>query len=141
MEGAMNELWRALEDLKRFGTNEDWRAIFAKHRVREIYVAYIASNAWKYKRETRKNLDNYRCNKCPRVNDLNVHHITYERLGDELMEDLITLCGHCHHTHHGLERSIETKVTQAVFSTKRGSVLTRLRERMETVNQTSQQVE
>ena len=129
----MNELWRGLDELKRYGSNEDWRGVFARlpRRVPEVYQAYIGSNAWKHKREHRKNLDCYKCNQCPRVNNLTVHHITYERLGDELMEDLITLCGHCHHTHHGLDRSIETQFTQALFSTKRGGVLTRLRERIE----------
>lgn len=127
----MNELWRALEDLKKFGENADWRNIFSRFRKHEIYMAYLDSNAWKHKREERKLLDNYRCNQCPRVNNLTVHHLSYARLGDELMEDLITLCDHCHHTHHGLERSLETQATQAIFSTKRGSVLTKIKSQME----------
>lgn len=41
--------------------------------------------------------DNHKCQTCLSVEDLEVHHKTYERLGDELPEDLITLCRECHH--------------------------------------------
>lgn len=32
-----------------------------------------------------------------RIRKINVHHVTYERLGDEnVLTDLCTLCGSCH---------------------------------------------
>lgn len=34
-----------------------------------------------------------------------VHHLTYERLGAELDDDLVAACEQCHRTMHGLERS------------------------------------
>lgn len=33
--------------------------------------------------------------------DLDVHHLTYERLGNELPEDLVVLCARCHALRHG----------------------------------------
>ena len=32
---------------------------------------------------------------------LNVHHRSYDRLGEELPSDLMVLCRECHSTHHG----------------------------------------
>lgn len=42
----------------------------------------------------------YRCEECGSGSDLEVHHLTYERLGCELPEDLRVLCRRCHETAH-----------------------------------------
>ena len=34
------------------------------------------------------------------TDNLEVHHRTYERLGEELASDLTVLCNRCHHVHH-----------------------------------------
>jgi restriction endonuclease Mrr len=46
------------------------------------------------------------------TDDLEVHHRTYERLGDELAADLVVLCRTCHrlhHAEHGRPRRAATK--------------------------------
>lgn len=61
------------------------------------YETYINSTKWAEKRSSRLELDLYRCQTCLSTEDLEVHHRTYERLGDEIVEsDLITLCRECH---------------------------------------------
>lgn len=41
--------------------------------------------------------DGRKCRLCgDRSNNLEVHHLTYERFTRELQEDLITLCHSCH---------------------------------------------
>lgn len=35
---------------------------------------------------------------------LHVHHLTYERLGEELLEDLQLICRPCHEKEHGHDR-------------------------------------
>jgi len=66
------------------------------------YNIYINSPAWKYSaaRLAAITRDNRECSMCSDKNSLEVHHTTYERLGNELITDLITLCKDCHiHTH------------------------------------------
>lgn len=67
---------------------------------RRQYELYQKSPEWKATRERRKRMDNFTCQKCGAHELLQVHHLTYEHLGNELMEDLITLCRDCHHKEH-----------------------------------------
>ena len=63
------------------------------------YEDYLRSPAWRHKRERRLKLDGYTCQQCGKTSmdyRLEVHHLTYERLGHERMEDLLTLCILCH---------------------------------------------
>jgi len=66
------------------------------------YQAYLNSNEWQ---ETRRRIferDNFRCVKCGESKNLQVHHITYENLGEEKDADLVTLCDKCHKSTHEL---------------------------------------
>lgn len=45
--------------------------------------------------------DGWRCQRCGRLNELQVHHINPRaRLGDDAEQNLITLCVHCHQDVH-----------------------------------------
>lgn len=68
------------------------------------YDEYLNGDIWKRKREQRLAIDKYRCSNCGTAKNLHVHHVTYEHLGDEPMEDLITLCQRCHELIHRMER-------------------------------------
>lgn len=59
---------------------------------------YYNSEKWAMKRNDRLKLDGFKCAKCGFTRALEVHHINYERFGDEdVSRDLITLCKKCHH--------------------------------------------
>jgi len=60
------------------------------------YEDYIVSKEWEAKRKERIKRDHYQCAMCGTAKNLQVHHITYERLGHEELDDLITLCKDCH---------------------------------------------
>lgn len=92
------------------------------------YQEYIVSNAWKAKRvsilEKRQ-----RCQRCGLLRnlckffygrDLNLHHLTYERLGHELDSDIQVLCVACHEIveHFILEEKNSTKRTFMGFPVK-----------------------
>lgn len=62
----------------------------------DFYTTYMASEKWRDKRSLILKRDSDRCQTCLSTDDLEVHHKTYERLGDEALEDLITLCHECH---------------------------------------------
>ncbi len=62
----------------------------------DFYTSYMASEKWRDKRSLILKRDGDRCQTCLSTEDLEVHHKTYVNLGDELPEDLITLCHECH---------------------------------------------
>lgn len=65
------------------------------------YNEYLKSNWWRTVREQRLRLDLYLCALCKSKYKLHVHHITYERIGEEnVFTDLITLCEKCHNAEH-----------------------------------------
>jgi len=70
------------------------------------YARYIASAAWNRKREERRAIDKSRCRTCGVSENLQCHHVTYKRFGDEDVErDLITLCAECHFVITGVIRN------------------------------------
>lgn len=66
----------------------------------DLYARHISSHAWACKRDERLAIDGNKCQTCLHDGSLwrlEVHHKTYERLGDEnVLRDLITLCVSCH---------------------------------------------
>jgi len=62
-----------------------------------LYKAYINSAPWQIKKWERAKLDRFICQGCGAEDwPLDCHHLTYERLGEEEMDDLVTLCRSCH---------------------------------------------
>lgn len=71
-------------------------------RLRSMpYSEYLATDHWKSLRRKRLRLSNSHCELCFKKDSLDVHHKTYERRGEEEMNDLIVLCRECHSTFHG----------------------------------------
>jgi hypothetical protein len=68
------------------------------------YDAYLASTTWEQKRQVVLARDGHKCAGCRDESNLHVHHCTYERFGNELLTDLITLCQACHKAVHELHR-------------------------------------
>jgi len=61
-----------------------------------FYSGYIKSSAWYAKRDLKMRKSGYKCWWCGTSYNLEVHHLTYERLGRERLSDLMVLC----HKHH-----------------------------------------
>ena len=79
------------------------------------YKEYINSPKWVFKRaeflksnlvQKASDVNNriiYKCGICQRFTRFaEVHHITYQNLGEELLSDLMCLCTVCHHKVHEL---------------------------------------
>ena len=64
------------------------------------YQVYLRSPQWKEKRELVMSRDNSTCQHCKNVPATEVHHLTYENLFKEPLEDLISLCSSCHALEH-----------------------------------------
>lgn len=69
------------------------------------YVAYLKSPEWLAKRRLLTRQYGSRCTCCDSIptsgNPLDLHHLTYERLGNERLEDLTVVCRKCHDLIHG----------------------------------------
>ena len=66
--------------------------------ITQEYIDYLKSDTWQRLRSQRLKIDNYKCQRCGRPFDLQVHHLFYPtELGTENpYRDLITLCDTCH---------------------------------------------
>jgi len=96
-------------------TKADWsaRSKVQADEMRKAYGSYIASDQWKEKRAAVIERANGRCEKCKKVEAEQVHHMTYERLGDEMLVDLIALCGPCHMAMHDIVHNIPPGIAPA----------------------------
>jgi len=83
-------------DLMEFGVyTEVGEPDFYELKTGMWYDHYLRSEQWQQKRQAILERDGH-CVKCFRERSLVVHHLTYKRVGNELLEDLITLCRQCH---------------------------------------------
>lgn len=64
------------------------------------YEAYLASLQWQAKRAEYAASDLPQLCRCCGDTNYLLHHLTYENLGAELLEDFLALCHKCHHRLH-----------------------------------------
>lgn len=77
------------------------------------YYAHLMSQRWRDTREIKLEQTDGRCEKCgKRKQHMNVHHLTYENVYNERLEDLQVLCRRCHKDEHGIDRKekVENKL-------------------------------
>lgn len=67
---------------------------------RRMYEGYLESDEWAARRAFVLKRDRYLCQGCLECEATEVHHLTYERLFDELLCDLVSLCRDCHRKCH-----------------------------------------
>lgn len=76
-------------------------------RYMGTYQQYLHSPYWRAIRRRALIVAAWRCQRCGRGQRddvrLEVHHLTYDRLGCEQPEDLEALCDDCHGAEHGIE--------------------------------------
>lgn len=64
------------------------------------YLKYLRSPEWKAKRKLALERDNHKCQKCKIKTAEQVHHLTYDNLENEKLEDLMSVCRECHEKIH-----------------------------------------
>lgn len=67
---------------------------------RPKYHEYITSAAWFARREQLFERRGKKCERCGSLNDIQVHHLNYKRVGRERDSDLEVLCRGCHQNEH-----------------------------------------
>jgi len=82
------------------------REEFKKREIERLksmtYYEYLATEHWQQMRKKAFKHYGKKCKYCGCGNDLNVHHVTYERRGDERLEDLEIVCQDCHKRIHNI---------------------------------------
>jgi 5-methylcytosine-specific restriction endonuclease McrA len=91
-----------------------------------FYNKYITGPRWAAKREAWFNAFGKWCRACKTTyGPIQLHHMTYDRLGRERMSDLVALCNKCHREVEALYRRSgrvdRTAITLAYIKAKRKS--------------------
>ena len=96
----------------------------------DFYHEYLASERWRQRRNRALRLALYRCATCGARRGLEVHHTTYERLGDELDADLQVLCRGCHLGWHRQQIAgrLHLRIVRLVINEMPGATTTDLME-------------
>lgn len=79
------------------------RCYFRRINCTAYTEQYLNSTHWKIKRHQAIQRAGGECENCGASYDLVVHHLTYERLGQEEDDDLEVLCRECHRMVHEQE--------------------------------------
>jgi hypothetical protein len=64
--------------------------------TRAEYQRYLASREWAVLKEQVRQRSRGLCERCARRPYEQTHHVTYERIGAEHLDDLLGVCGLCH---------------------------------------------
>lgn len=75
----------------------------AKRLRKRNYGLYLQSEEWREKREHVLRRDKRECQLCGEL-ARHVHHLTYERIYNEPLYDLVSLCASCHDMIHLLDK-------------------------------------
>ena|SRR5215471_5608984 len=95
-------------------------ALIKDKQRREKYQEYLESDRWKEKRRDVFASQGRFCAKCGETQEqLHIHHLTYERFGNERIEDLQVLCKSCHLKHHKIQRQPQRLSKKIVFKKKK----------------------
>jgi 5-methylcytosine-specific restriction endonuclease McrA len=97
-------------------------------KSREEYNAYIKSFKWKKKKIEFYQQYKRKCQGCGKVNDIHVHHRSYEHFGNEFLHELRAVCSKCHKKIHDFEYkgySLEEATDKVCGTTLREIVVSR----------------
>lgn len=64
------------------------------------YNEYLTTEKWRDKRRRVLERDDYMCQACLKRHATDVHHLTYERVFNEPLFDLVSVCTPCHEELH-----------------------------------------
>lgn len=78
------------------------------------YREYMHSDAWQRRRRRALVRAGYTCQHCGADRNLEVHHLTYARLGKERPADLLVLCHACHAAEHARTKPRRDPLTAIV---------------------------
>lgn len=64
------------------------------------YPDYLRTQEWQQTRRAKLSQVGHQCRKCGADRPLHVHHLTYDHVGHEWLDELVVLCKACHRDVH-----------------------------------------
>lgn len=97
----LDQLWSDLIGSRRIFASQEVGAIKDLIRTGAIsahagYELYLTSKHWKRLRYSVLRRDEFRCVLCKSKDKLQIDHVSYGELGEDTVNNLQTLCWHCH---------------------------------------------
>jgi hypothetical protein len=80
------------------------------------YDKYLESSEWHEKRLLALKRDEYKCQSCLTRKAVEVHHLTYQRVFNEPLFDLVAVCNQCHRGLHDEGRTTLRRVFDMMLS-------------------------
>jgi len=72
---------------------------------KRVYHSYLNSKDWHDKRNIMLKYAEYKCCRCNETENLQVHHLNYNTIGNESLNDLEVVCNSCHNKIHKINNS------------------------------------
>jgi len=103
----LSEKQRKLNEIRKSLKIEYYEKVFNIKYVDfdTTYNFYLSSPAWQEKRRNILERDNHTCLFCGTNTATQVHHLSYDNLGNETEFELISVCHPCHQTIHDIENN------------------------------------
>ena len=98
--------WVIKTEITRSDVQLHWATEYAKSnpyhdpKYTDSYSTYLRSLSWKWFRAAVMIASGRICADC-KGEATEVHHLTYKRVGNELLSDVVPLCRACHEHRHG----------------------------------------
>jgi len=89
IQGEFNEVY-----------NVETQVFLTSRNYKMVYNNYLKSQEWYILKNLALKYSNYKCSKCGETENLNIHHLNYNNIGNEEISDLITVCNSCHKEFH-----------------------------------------
>jgi|SRR5262249_6727315 len=67
---------------------------------RQWYAAYLQTDEWKERQRLVMHRAGGICEGCRQVRAVEVHHLTYDHVGDEFLWEFVAICRECHERYH-----------------------------------------
>ena len=80
--------------------NVETRVQLISRHYKKVYHSYLNTKEWHDKRNKMLKYANYKCSRCENTEKLQIHHLNYNTIGDELLSDLEVVCVSCHKKIH-----------------------------------------
>ena len=94
------DCWHYLEDAWPMNYRVPSAEWVPRDEYKEKYHAYLKSPEWYAKRDARFAIDDWQCVRCGSAEDIQCHHVSRDRMFNEELTDLVTMCKRCHHSRH-----------------------------------------
>ena len=105
-----NQIIKRLYGERKGYSVEEWKTanraiVLLEHEQKlrsEMYRLYLRSPKWRAKRKAVMTRDNGQCQFCG-AKAIDVHHLTYVRIFNESIYDLVAICRSCHDLLHAMD--------------------------------------